>query len=281
VTTLTLCVVLLAAGLHATWNALVKSGDVITRMALVQAMASLCALPFVLVLPPPDRASWPYLLGSIIVHQGYFACLMLGYRAGDLSQVYPIARGSAPLLVAAGAFVFAGEALRPPGLAAVLVISLAIMSLVAAGPSRDGTGAPTVFALATGVTIAGYTLLDGLGGRLAGDVARYVAWLFALEGLPLATFVLVRRWRVVRSTLRQELPAGALGGAFSFLAYGAVIWAMSVTPMTYISALRETSVILAALIGTRLLREPMGARRIAAATAVALGVVLLQISGSV
>lgn len=275
---MTLVLVLLAAVLHASWNALVKSGDALLRMALVHATAALCALPLLLVSAPPGRASWPYLLASIVVHQGYYAFLILGYQAGDLSQIYPIARGSAPLLVAIGAFVFAGETLSAPGMVAVLLICAAILSLAFAGGPQRRFGAPVLFALATGVTIAGYTLLDGLGGRLAGDVTGYIAWLFVLGAIPMTLFALVRRRRVLWPALRSDLPTGALGGAFAFTAYGVVIWAMSLTPMTYVSALRETSVILAALIGTRLLREPLGARRVGAATAVALGVVLLQAS---
>src|SRR5690606_33432030 len=134
VTTLTLSMVLLAAVLHASWNALVKgSGDQLTRMAFIHAVASLCALPLVLVLPPPDAASWPYTLTSAAVHQAYYACLLLGHRVGVLSQVYPLARGVAPLLVAVGAFVFAGEALSAQGLVAVVLISVAIVSLALTG----------------------------------------------------------------------------------------------------------------------------------------------------
>jgi drug/metabolite transporter (DMT)-like permease len=272
--------VLLAAALHAAWNALVKSGDALLRMALVHAMASLCALPLVLASSVPEPASWPFLLASIAVHQAYYAFLVLGYEVGDLSQIYPIARGSAPLLVAVGAFVFAGETLSVLGMVAVLLICAAILSLAFAGGRRRGSATPVLFALATGVTIAGYTLIDGLGGRLAGDVTGYIAWLFVLEGIPLTLFALARRRRAVWPVVRGDLLTGALGGAFAFTAYGVVIWAMSVTPMTYVSALRETSVILAALIGTRLLREPLGVRRVGAATVVAVAVVLLQVSRS-
>ena len=275
---LTLLLVLLAAVLHASWNALVKHGDALMRMALVNAMASLCALPLLLAVAVPARASWPYLLASVIVHQGYYAFLVLGYQVGDLSQIYPIARGSAPLLVAVGAFTFAGETLSVPGMVAVLLICAAILSLAFGGGPQRGSGAPVLFALATGITIAGYTLLDGLGGRLAGDVRGYIAWLFVLEGIPLTLFALMRRRQRFWPAVRSDLLTGALGGAFAFTAYGVVIWAMTLTPMTYVSALRETSVILAALIGTRLLREPLGARRIGAATVVTLGVVLLQVS---
>lgn len=271
--------VLLAAVLHAAWNALVKSGgDALVRMALVHAAASLCALPFVFVFDLPDRASWPYLLASIIVHQGYYAFLVLAYRFGDLSQIYPIARGSAPLLVALGAFAFAGETLSLQGVLAVSLICAAILSLAFDGRWRQGLSAPVIFALATGVTIAVYTLLDGLGGRRAGDVGGYIAWLFVLEGIPITLFALALRRRVLWPTVRHNALTGALGGSFAFAAYGLVIWAMSLTPMTYVSALRETSVIVAALIGACVLREPLGSKRIGAASVVALGVVLLQIS---
>ena len=276
---LTLLMVLLAAVLHATWNALVKSGDALVRMAFVHAVAALCALPLMVVMAPPEPASWPFLLGSVVVHQAYYGFLVLGYQAGDLSQVYPIARGTGPLLVAVGAFVFAGEALSPRGTVAVLLICGAILSLALAGWSRRRPGAPVAFALVTGVMIAGYTLLDGLGGRLAGDVERYIGWLFVLQGVPIVAFTIARRRAVLWPAVRQSLATGVLGGVLAFTAYGVVIWAMSRTQLTYVSALRETSVILAALIGARLLREPLGARRLGAASVVAVGVVLLQVSG--
>lgn len=271
--------VLAAAVLHASWNALVKvGGDALVRLALVNATAAFCALPLLPFVEVPAAASWPYLLGSILIHQFYYLFLVLSYRVGDLSHVYPIARGSAPLLVAVGAYLLAGETLNGLGIIAVLIICGAILSLAFGGDWRQGVSKPVLFALGTGVTIAAYTVCDGLGGRASDNVLAYIVWLFALDGLPIALFAVYMRRRILLGTLRQSWRPGVLGGTLALGAYGMVIWAMSLTPMTYVSALRETSVIIAALIGTRLLKEPFGSRRIAAASLVASGVILLQFS---
>lgn len=276
---LVFALVLLAALLHASWNALVKGGgDPLIRLLLVNGGAGLCVLPLLILVAWPAPASWPYLLGSVAVHQGYYLFLVRGYRYGDLSLVYPIARGVAPLLVAVGAWLAAGERLSVQGMLAIALISLAIFSL--AGERRRGLRLErsAVYALCTGATIAAYTVLDGMGGRLAGDVFGYIAWLFVLEGAVIGLIVVgLRRGRLL-ADVRENWRGGLLGGAFAAGAYGLVIWAMSRAPMTYVSALRETSVIFAALIGTRLLREPFGLRRVIAATVVVLGVMLLQFS---
>jgi drug/metabolite transporter (DMT)-like permease len=271
--------VLGAALLHASWNALVKTGgDPFVRLAVLNLVTGLCALPFLFAAAAPAVASWPCLFASIVIHHGYYLALGYGYRHGDLSHVYPIARGIAPPLVALIAWAVAGESPGALGLVAILVISGGILSLAFNNDGRLGSLKPLGFALATGVTIAGYTLADGLGGRRAGDVFGYIAWLFAIDALP---FALVVAWRY-RARLGEALgrawrPA-AVGGVLAASAYALVIWAMTRAPMAQVSALRETSVIMAALIGTRLLREPFGRRRIFAASLVALGVVLLQVS---
>lgn len=268
--------VLLAAVMHATWNALVKAGgDPLVRLAIINVTASVLAAPLLAFVQVPAAPSWPYLIGSMIVHSGYYLFLVLGYRYGDLSQVYPIARGVAPILVAVGAFLFAGEVLNPLGIVAVLVISAAIVSL---SGGRGGSRRAVGFALLTGLTIAGYTVLDGMGGRLSGDVLGYIVYLFVLDGVPIALVTLVLRRGEWRGTLRSSWRSGVLGGVFAMGGYGLVIWAMSLVPMTYVSALRETSVILAAIIGTRLLGEPMGARRVVAASMVLVGVATLHLS---
>ena len=270
--------VLGAALLHASWNALVKTGgDPFVRLAVLNLVTGLCALPFLFAAAIPAAASWPCLFASIVIHHGYYLALGYGYRHGDLSHVYPIARGVAPPLVALVAWAFAGESPGGLGLVAILVISGGILSLAFTDDGRLGSLKPLGFALATGVTIAGYTLADGLGGRRAGDVFGYIAWLFAIDALP---FALVVAWRY-RARLGEALgrawrPA-AIGGVLAAAAYALVIWAMTRAPMAQVSALRETSVIMAALIGTRLLREPFGRRRIFAAGLVAAGVVLLQV----
>lgn len=273
---LVLALVLLAAILHASWNALVKGGDVVTRLVLVNLSAALFTLPLILWVPAPAPASWPWLAGSVSVHQIYYLFLILAYGAGDLSQVYPIARGTAPLLVALGGWLVAGEQLDRQGLLAVGLISLAIVSLAW---ERHGGRRPkraALYALCNGVVIACYMVLDGMGGRRAGDVYGYVAWLFVLEGLLVGAAALLIRGRRLLADCGSHWRASLAGGAFSATAYGIVIWAMTQVPLGYVSALRETSVVAAALLGSRWLREPFGRRRLLAASAVVLGVLLLE-----
>jgi drug/metabolite transporter (DMT)-like permease len=277
-----LSLVLAAALLHASWNALVKAGgDPFIRLAVVNAVGGLCALPFLLFVAPPAFESWPYLFGSVVVHHAYYLTLAYGYRFGDLSHVYPIARGVAPPLVALAAWIFAGESLRLLGIFGILVISGGIVSLAFSGDGRLTALRPLVLGLATGITIAAYTLFDGLGGRAGGNVLSYIAWLFVIDAVPFSVIVAYRYRRRLGPALAACWPPATIGGALSVVAYGLVIWAMSLTPMAAVSALRETSVIVAALIGTRVLREPFGTRRVVAASLVAVGVVLLQASRAV
>jgi drug/metabolite transporter (DMT)-like permease len=272
-----LALVLLAAVLHASWNALVKvGGDPFVRLAVLNVVSGLCALPLLFLVAPPAAASWPYLFGSVVIHFAYNLTLAYGYRSGDLSYVYPIARGIAPPLVALGAWLMAGESPGPLGILAILVISGAIASLAFTPGWRLAPLAPVWFALATGLSIAGYTICDGIGGRAAGDVLGYIAWLFVLDAVPFGLIVAFWRRHDLATQLRASWRASVLGGVLALGAYGLVIWAMSQAPMASVSALRETSVIMAALIGTRLLREPFGRRRVVAASIVALGVVLLE-----
>ena len=273
--------VLLAAVMHASWNALVKAnGDRLAMQALVIFFSSVpaaAALPFV---PLPSVASLPFLLVSLIVHGFYYATLLGAYRHGDLSQVYPIARVAAPLMVALGAWAFAGEAMSWQGWLGVIIVSLAIMSLAAPGRLRHERELSSIgFALATGVTIALYSLADGMGVRRAGNDFSYILWLLAIEGLPLLLVSLWLRRGRIRASFVPALPKGIGGGILAGLGYGIVIWAMGRAPMAHVSALRETSVILAAVIGTALLREPFGLRRIMASGLIVAGSALLHLAG--
>lgn len=277
-------VVLAAAVLHASWNALVKSGgDPYLRLAVVNLTHTLAVLPLLPFVGFPAAEAWPWLLGSVATHLAYYFFLAAGYRVGDLSHVYPIARGMAPPLVALGGLLVAGETLSPWGLGAIVLVCCGIW-LVASGRTGDGlprAGRPLLLALGTGATIAAYTVCDGMGGRLSGDVLAYIVWLFLLDGWPFALLILLRRGTAgLRTSLPQAWKPAVGGGMMSVAAYGLVIWAMTTAPLAYVSALRETSVLLAAAIGTLLLGEPFGRRRMLAAGLVVIGVAVLQISRS-
>lgn len=271
--------VLLAGLLHASWNTLVKTGDdPTTTMLLVMAAGGLPWLPALVLLPPPAPASWPYLGASVVIHLGYFGFLLAAYRHGDLSQVYPIARGGAPALVAGGAWVLAAEALTLPEMAGLAVVCLGIMSLAWRRGGLAGDGLGVAFALLTALTISAYIVADGMGVRRAGGAFSYIAWYFVLDALSAVCLGLwLRRGRLLRA-LRQNAGRGIVAGLLSTSSYGIAMWAMSLGPMAHVVALRETSVLMAAVIGTRLLGEPFGPRRVAAAAAVAAGAVLLQVA---
>jgi drug/metabolite transporter (DMT)-like permease len=278
--------VLMAAVMHASWNALVKAGGDKTAMQVLvivfSGIPALIALPF---FPLPDAASWPFLAASTAIHFVYYVTLLGAYRHGDLSQAYPIARGSSPVVVAVGAWLIVGETQALLQIVGIGVASAGIISL--AGPlrfgrngrRRDGEGKAIAFAFATSVAIAFYTLMDGMGVRSTAEPMSYILWLLGLEApLMLAAGLWLRRGRVVAS-YRPILAKGMIGGLVAGLGYGIVIWAMDHAPMAHVSMLRETSVILAAAIGALFLSEPFGARRIAAAALVAAGNALLHLQG--
>jgi drug/metabolite transporter (DMT)-like permease len=272
--------VLLAAAMHATWNTLIKrSNDRLAELAIVNlfsAVAAATALPWVGI---PDSASWGYIFGSIVIHSGYYYLLLQAYHFGDLSHVYPLARGVSPLVVTLLSAVFAGEILSTGQLAGVLVISLSVASLTLQGSWwRHQQLKPVLFALGTGFMIGGYTLVDGTGARVSGNAPAYIAWLFTLDCLPLLAVAMLRRHGKIGSTLSAQWRTGAIGGVLALSAYGLVIWALSLGAMAPIAALRETSVVMAAVIGTTVLREPFGMRRVLAAISVATGVIILRLA---
>jgi drug/metabolite transporter (DMT)-like permease len=273
--------VLAAAVMHASWNALIKAGnDKVVMQCLLMFFGGLPALPFLLFLPLPAAAAWPFLVLSLAVHVVYYVTLINAYRYGALSQVYPIARGAAPLMIALGAWAFAGEAMGIVEWLGVIVASVGIMSLAAPGGlPRDEELKAIGFALATAITIALYSLADGIGVRRSGNALSYIAWLLALDAFPvLFAAMWLRRGSIVAS-FRSHLKWAAVGGLLAALGYGIVIWAMGRAPLAHVSALRETSVILAAIIGSTLLGEPFGRRRILAAALVAGGNALLHAAG--
>lgn len=275
-----LSLVLLAAVLHASWNALVKArGDrlVITTLIMTgPAPLCLAALPF---LPALQPAAWPFVVASALIHFLYYALLISAYRHGDLSQVYPISRGAAPALVAVAAWMIVGESLRPSELVGVLIVSAGIMSLSwrRAGVRPDGEPKAVGFALLNACAIAAYLLVDGMGVRRAGHALTYISWLIVVEALPLLLFAVWRRRDRLRAAFVPHLATGLFGGLIAALSYGIAIWAMSLGPMAHVVAVRETSVLIGAAIGALVLKEPFGRHRVASAAVVAGGAVLLNL----
>ena len=278
-TTTVFLAVLLAAALHAVWNALVKSGgDAHGAMAGVVVGHVPVALVAVLLSPLPAAAALPWLLAGIALHVLYQLCLLGAYRVGDLTQVYPIARGSAPMIVAAVSVGAFGAVLAPLELAAILVIGTGILSLAivrrADGLRNRRAG---LLALATGTMIAGYSLSDGMGARVAGTALGFYGWL-ALGN----TLAFVALTAVLRPDLRPRLlrPGwrGTAGGTASFAAYALVVWAFTQAPIALVTALRETSIVFALLIGVFALGEKLDLGKVAATMATLLGAVMLRIA---
>ncbi|MER7846410.1 DMT family transporter [Kitasatospora sp. NPDC096077] len=273
-------VVLAAAVLHAVWNGLAhRIPDKMVGFALINLTYTACALVLVAVNPLPAAAAWPYLLASTAVQTVSTVLLLKAYQLGDFGQMYPIARGSAPLLVALLSVVLLGQHLGVGELAGVVVISCGLIGLAFAQGIPGRAQLPALGAAAgTGVMIAGYTVLDGSGVRHAGTVGGYVAWLFLLQGPALVAVVWARRGRTLLTGVRPVLPVGILGGVLSLTAYGLVVWAQSRGNLATIAALRETSIVIAALIATVVFRERLGRLRLTAAFTVLGGIAVLELA---
>ncbi len=270
--------VLLSAVLHASWNALMKSsGDPLLNLTVISAaggLAAACALP---LLPFPARESWPFLASSAVLHFLYAVSLIRAYGIGDLSQVYPIARGLAPLGVAALAALVAAEIPGPRQALGLLLASAAVVSLGWIGRHRAAAGPALRRALVTAFLISIYTTVDGLGARSAGSPFSYVAWLSFLDAFPMLALVFALRRDAIRPFLAREGARTALAGVLATLGYAVVLWAISRGAMATVAALRETGVVFAAWIGTQLLGEPFGRERMLAALLLAGGLALVQL----
>ncbi|HSG95102.1 MAG TPA: DMT family transporter [Afifellaceae bacterium] len=272
-----LTLVLCAAALHALWNAIVKaSDDRALTLAAISATNVLAGILLIALFPAPSVASWPYIAASTLIHYGYYIFLLLAYRLGDFSQVYPISRGLAPVLVALGAQAFAGETLPILAWLGLLSVSFGIIALsLPSGGTRPNVVAVAA-AAGTGLFIASYTVADGIGVRLADSPFGYIGWLFVLEFPVILAVALWQRGKP--PALRwPAIRLGLLGGLFAAMAYGMVIYVKAFTPLGAVSAVRESSVIFAALIGAVWFGERPWRRRVFAAVAVTAGVVALAI----
>lgn len=272
-------VVLAAAVLHALWNAMAhRSGDRLAGFALMNTATLACGAALACLVPLPDPAAWPFVAASTVLQVGYQLLLLQAYRLGDFGQMYPIARGTSPLVVALLSVTVLGRSLPAGQAAGVLVISLGLAGLALAGGLPGRTQLPALgAALGTGVLIAGYTVVDGTGVRRAGGTAGYLAWMFLAQGAVMLLVALAVRGRPLLTAMRRRPRQGLAGGVMSLVAYGLVVWAQTAGDLATIAALRETSILIAALIGAFVLREPLGRSRLAAGAAVLAGIVVLRL----
>ena len=272
--------VLFAAACHAGWNATIKRGlDPLAStvaISLGAALVSLLALP---VVGLPAREAWPWVLASIAIHLVYFAALIESYRTGDMGQVYPIARGSAPLMTATVTTLFVGESLGLVGWLGIVLLAAGVLLLSLRGGrdlaklNRRAVG----FALFTAVTICAYSVVDGVGARLAGSANAYSAALFVGIGPVMALYAFTRGGISALADTRRLWLTGLAGGALQLSSYGIAIWAMTLAPIAIVAALRETSVLFGVLIAVIVLREPLRAGRMAAAFLIVCGLVLVRL----
>lgn len=272
--------VLFAAACHAGWNALIKVGlEPLSTTTLISLGAGLVALALAPLVGVPAWAAWPWLIASVIVHLCYFASLIESYRTGDLGQVYPIARGSAPLMTAAATTVFIGEKLSLVGWTGIFSLVAGVLLLSARGGrelaevDRRAIG----FALFTALTICAYSVVDGIGARLSANPNAYSVWLFIGIAVVMLPYAIYRDGPDVIPAMRRFWRRGLGGGALQLLSYGIAIWAMTAAPIAIVATLRETSVLFGAVIAVVVLKEPLRAARIVAACLIVCGLILIRL----
>jgi len=272
--------VLCAALCNAGWHTIVKSGgdkqlDVVL-VSVGAAIVSAIILPF---LPAPAEASWPYLLASTPVQVLYYALLTVAYRKGEMSEAYPLMRGTAPLLVATAAGPFVGEMLtlhRFVGIA--LICSGALLMAVDAHRRRSASGSVLAISLANAAVIALYTVIDGLGVRKSGSPLAYALWIFVLTALPLLLWALLHRARELMAYVRARLYFGCVGGVATLGSYGLTLCAMAVAPVALVAALRETSILFATVMAVFILKERIRWPRYFAIALIAVGAITIRLT---
>jgi len=249
--------VLFGAALHASWNVLVKSGSdpFLDTVSVATCVAVVTAIVLVF-LPVPQEESWRCLIASVLIHLAYYGFLVLAYRGGDLSLVYPIMRGTAPAFTALLATALLNEWPSRGGWTGVFLVSGGVLLLAADAPRSKGVRlAPIVFALLNAGVIVGYTLVDGVGARLSGNAFSYTGWMLLLTGVLVFVISLAFRGRQVTDHVLAQWKKGALGGGCTFASYSLALWAMTHAPIAPVAALRETSIIFSAILAVIFLKE--------------------------
>ncbi|ENA0610709.1 EamA family transporter [Enterobacter bugandensis] len=271
------CILLFAALLHASWNAIVKAGtDKLYSAISVSGSATLIALVLLPFSPQPSAESWPFLIVSCALQVVYTVLVAKTYQVSDMSQTYPLMRGTAPLLVALFSVLALGDSLSWLAWSGIGTICLSILAMAMAGRMRSRKG--IWLALLNACFIAGYTLVDGTGVRLSDTALGYTLWTFFMNGFCLLAWAMAARRREASGYLRLHWKKGLLGGVGTMGSYGLALWAMTQAPLAVVAALRETSILFGALIAFVVLKEKVAGLRIAAAVGIAGGAILLRLA---
>lgn len=271
--------VLVSAFLHACWGAVVKSSaDRLMATTVGTLVPALICLGLMRSVTPPALAAWPYMAASVALHTAYYGFLLIAYRFGDLNQVYPIARGGTPVVVAAIAVLVLDESLSPARLIGVAIVAAGLFAIAADRSLLTGRGVMAIgSAVLTAVMIGSATAIDFVGLHRANSTLGYIVWINLFEALVLMPFALLIRWGELKTLPWRELPRQGLAGLVVAASYAMMLWALSLGAIAPIAALRETSVVFAALIGAVFLGEAMGRRRAVAAAIVAVGAAVVNL----
>jgi len=276
---LILSAVLFAALLHASWNALIKvSGDRLVIMGVTTATTSILVVPILFYLPLPAPESWPYLILSACVHTFYMLVLVRAYGLGDFAQVYPLSRGSAPLLTAILGFLILNESMELSELAGMLIIVVGIFALAleTSGGVLQLSRPALFYSLLTGLCITAYSLVDGIGVRLSGNSLSFILWMFFLDGFLVPLIAFTRRPSAVfLSTIKTVWKTGLLVCLLSTTGYAIIVWAFSQERIAPVAVLRETSVLFAMLISVFFIKEAFSTLRVVIVGLILAGIILL------
>ncbi|MDB2676219.1 DMT family transporter [Amylibacter sp.] len=270
--------VLFAAILHASWNAIIKFGDdKLQGMVLLSIAHGIIGLFMLILSPLPNITAWPWLIASVGFHLWYKLFLTSAYERGDLSRVYPIARGAAPLLVLVLSSIFIIDSITNKDIFAVIAIGVGIFILGIGVFKNKETIALLPFALCSAIGTAGYSITDGLGARASGDVTSYIGWLFFLDAVVFMLYAFFRKGLNILPKKSSVWVLGLIAGSASVLAYWIAVWAMTIAPIALVAALRETSVLFAVFIGVFFFKDSMGKSKIIASLIIVIGIIISRL----
>ncbi|OUS04328.1 peptide ABC transporter permease [Rhodobacterales bacterium 52_120_T64] len=270
--------VLFAAVLHATWNAVIRRGnDRFQGMLLLTVTQGFMGLAMALFVPMPSGIVWVWVIGSGALHTAYKLFLAAAYQHGDLSRVYPVARGAAPMMVVLVGFFLLPDSVQIKEYLGIGLIGVGVM-MMANGAFKDGEVRSFIpLALGSAACTAGYSIVDGMGARVAGHATMFTAWLFVFDAVFFAIFTGATRGRLAFVASRKAWSIGAAAGALSLMTYWIAVWAMTVAPIALVAAVRETSVLFAVLIGVVVLKEKTSAGKFIAASVIVVGIVIIRL----